>query len=151
MQLPGLASRVFIVTGHSGGIGTAAVALRESTGRVVAIGSDLSLKGVPDQIGYCAAKHGLIGMVRALGMAFKADGVTVNAVCPGWTDTEMAAGRIREIGLDRSDIDAAFPAGRMVQPEEIAAAVAFLAAPEARNVTGQLIVVDGGATAGYPA
>lgn len=129
----------------------AAAALRSRTGRIVAIGSDLSLKGVPDQIGYCAAKHGLIGMVRALAMAFKADGVTVNAVCPGWTDTGMAADRIREIGLDRAGIDAAFPAGRMVQPEEIAATVAFLTTPEARNITGQLFVVDGGATAGYPA
>ncbi len=129
----------------------AAAALRRNTGRVVAIASDLALKGVPDQIGYCAAKHGLLGMVRALAMAFRADGVTINAICPSWTETGMAAERLSELGFDRAAIDAGFPAGRMIQPEEIADTVLWLASPGARNVTGQTIIVDGGATAGYPA
>ncbi|HZH26726.1 MAG TPA: SDR family oxidoreductase [Azospirillaceae bacterium] len=116
----------------------------DGTGRIVNVSSVLGLKGVPDQPAYVAAKHGLIGLTRALAHALAPRRITVNAVCPGWVDTEMAAGRLAELGLTAADAAAGTPTGRFTTPEEIAAAVAYLAGPEAGNLTGQALVIDGG-------
>ncbi len=74
--------------------------LPDGTGRIVNIASVLGLRGVPDQTAYCAAKHGVVGFTRALALALAPRGITVNALCPGWVDTEMAHQRYVELGID---------------------------------------------------
>jgi NAD(P)-dependent dehydrogenase (short-subunit alcohol dehydrogenase family) len=121
--------------------------LTDGTGRIVNIASTLGLRGVPDQTAYCAAKHGVVGLTRALALRLAPRGITVNAICPGWVETEMAAGRFQELGVGIDDIRATVPTGQLVQPDEVAAMVAYLAQPSSGSVTGQALVVDGGGLA----
>lgn len=121
--------------------------LVEGTGRIVNIASVLGLRGVPDQVAYVAAKHGLIGLTRALALKLAPRGITVNAVCPGWVETEMAAGRYAEIGITAEQAAAGVPVGRVARPYEVADMVAFLARAGAGSITGQALVVDGGRAA----
>jgi len=122
------------------------------SGRIVAIASIAGLKGYPYVSAYCAAKHAVVGLVRALAAETATTGVTVNAVCPGYTDTEMVrdgVDRIREkTGRSREEILAHMleqaPIGRLIRPEEVAAAVLYLASPEAAAVTGTTLAVAGG-------
>lgn len=114
------------------------------SGRIVNIASVLALRGVPDQTAYCAAKHGVLGFTRALAHAVGPRGITVNAVCPGWVDTEMARRRFAELGLSTAEAAAGSPLGRISDPAEVAALVLFLCSPAARNITGQAIGIDGG-------
>src|SRR6202008_934164 len=100
-------------------------------GRIVAIASTASLKGYAYVSAYCAAKHAVVGLVRALAIETAGTGVTVNAVCPGYTDTDMTRESVQRIaektGRSREDAIAALlkdvPLKRLVQPEEVAAAV----------------------------
>jgi NAD(P)-dependent dehydrogenase (short-subunit alcohol dehydrogenase family) len=118
-------------------------------GRIVNIASTAGLKGYAYVTAYVAAKHALVGFSRALALETIKDGITVNAVCPGFTDTEMVAravatitaGGTRSPEQARQALAAANPAGRLVQPEEVAEAVAFLCRREARAMTGQAIAV----------
>ncbi|HUN41317.1 MAG TPA: SDR family NAD(P)-dependent oxidoreductase [Acetobacteraceae bacterium] len=124
--------------------------LPDGIGRIVNIASVLGLRGVPDQTAYCAAKHGVVGFTRALALALAPRGITVNAVCPGWVDTDMARQRFTELGISADAIAASVPTGRIVTPEEVAGAVAWLLRPEAGSITGIALPVEGGALAAAP-
>jgi NAD(P)-dependent dehydrogenase (short-subunit alcohol dehydrogenase family) len=121
-------------------------------GRVINIASIAGLTGFPYVAAYCAAKHGVIGLTRALAREFATKGVTVNAVCPGYTDTDLVQGAVARIegktGRSPDEIRAELirgnPQGRLIQPEEVAAAVAWLAGPEAASVNGIALPVAGG-------
>lgn len=121
-------------------------------GRVVNIASIAGLKGAPMISAYCASKHGLIGLTRALAMEYAKSGVTVNAVCPGYTETEMLDRAVSEVmnsmGKSAEEARAILtrknPQGRLVKPEEVANTVAWLCSPEASAITGQAIAVAGG-------
>ncbi len=122
------------------------------SGRVVAIASTAGLKGYAYVSAYCAAKHAVVGLVRSLAAETMKTGVTVNAVCPGYTDTDLVrdslariaarTGRSREDAL--ADMLKAGAQQRLVQPQEIADAVLRLCSPEAAAVTGTTVVVAGG-------
>lgn len=121
--------------------------LPDATGRIVNIASVLGLRGVPDQTAYCAAKHGVIGLTRALALALAPRGITVNALCPGWVDTDMAAARFTELGLTREQAATGVPTGRIASPGEVADAATWLLRPESRGITGHALPVDGGGLA----
>ena len=121
--------------------------LPDGSGRIVNIASVLGLRGVPDQTAYCAAKHGVVGFTRALALALAPRGITVNALCPGWVDTAMARQRFGELGITAEQAGAGMPTGRIVTPEEVAEAVAWLARPDARSITGHALPIDGGGLA----
>lgn len=121
--------------------------LPDGTGRILNVGSTLSLRGVPEQSAYCAAKHGVLGFTRALALQVAARGITVNAICPGWTETDMMEQRAREIGVDAASLAAGVPIGRATSPNEVAAMAMYLASPAAGSVTGQALVIDGGSLA----
>jgi acetoacetyl-CoA reductase len=112
-------------------------------GRIVVISSVAALGGLPGQVAYAASKAGQLGMVRTLASENAARGITVNAVLPGLVATEQVLGMPSEI---RERVLRATPSGRMVEPWEIAATVAFLAGPDAAQISGQAIAVDGGAS-----
>jgi NAD(P)-dependent dehydrogenase (short-subunit alcohol dehydrogenase family) len=124
------------------------------SGRIVFVASTASLKGYAYTAPYVAAKHGVLGLMRALAVENFKTGVTVNAVCPGFVETDMLEESVRRVaektGRSDADIRAAFrsdnPQGRFVQPQEVAAAVLWLASAEAGSITGQAISVSGGET-----
>ncbi len=121
-------------------------------GRIVNVASTAGLKGYAYVTAYCTAKHGLVGFTRALAIETAKTGVTVNAGCPGYTDTDLvrtsAAVAAARTGKDAAAVVAGYvsgnPQGRLVRPEEVAAAVIWLCGKEAAAVTGQAIAIDGG-------
>lgn len=130
-------------------------AMRErGRGRIVFIASTAGLKGYPYVAAYVAAKHGVIGLMRALAVENATNGITVNAICPGFTETEMLDASIERIvaktGRSESEARAELarnnPQRRFIQPEEIAAAVLWLASDAAASVNGQSISISGGET-----
>src|SRR6516225_2360836 len=121
-------------------------------GRIVNIASTAGLKGYPYVSAYCAAKHALVGLTRALAAETAGKGVTVNAVCPGYTDTDLLRDNIKRVaaktGRAQADVLAEYERdtliGRLIQPEEVAAAVVYLCSPEAAAVTGTTLAIAGG-------
>jgi SDR family mycofactocin-dependent oxidoreductase len=114
-------------------------------GRFIAVASAASTRGLPQLAAYCAAKSGVAGLVRALAVELGGTGITVNAVSPGSTDTPMLAESARLYGLtDTTAFAAQQPHGRLLEPAEIAAAIAFLAGPASSGMTGSVVAVDGG-------
>src|SRR5712671_5528056 len=126
--------------------------LERRRGRVVAIASTAGLKGYAYVSAYSAAKHAVIGLVRSLALETARSGVTVNAVCPGFTETDLLEGSIdnimRKTGRSRKQATAELakhnPQGRLVAPSEVADAVLWLCGEGASSVTGQAIAVAGG-------
>ncbi|MFN2563412.1 MAG: SDR family NAD(P)-dependent oxidoreductase [Gemmatimonadaceae bacterium] len=126
--------------------------LAASDGRIVNVASTAGLRGYSRMAAYCAAKHGLIGLTRALAAETAKRSVTVNAVCPGYTDTDMAARGVANLvaarGITPEEalqmLTRANPIGRLTRPVEVASAVGWLCSPDAAAMTGQSIAVAGG-------
>ena len=122
--------------------------------RIVFIASTAGLKGYPYVAAYCAAKHGVIGLARALAVELAPRGVTVNAVCPGFTETPLLDVSLSNIvartGRTRAEAEVELkrlnPQGRFVTPREVAETVLWLCTPAAQSITGQAISVSGGET-----
>jgi 3-hydroxybutyrate dehydrogenase len=121
-------------------------------GRIVAVASTAALKGYAYVSAYAAAKHAVVGLVRSLALEMATSNVTVNAVCPGFTDTDLVAGSIETImkktGRSREQAIAELarhnPQGRLIAPQEVADAVLWLCGERAGAITGQAIAVAGG-------
>jgi len=119
--------------------------LEEKTaGRVVNIASIWATQARIGRSAYCSAKAGLLGMTRAVSVDLAAQGILVNAVSPGFVNTELTARTLGPEGI--AEVSGQIPAGRLAEPTEIAEVVAFLASPNNTYLTGQNIIVDGGFT-----
>lgn len=115
--------------------------LKARSGRIIAISSIIGLRGNPGQSNYAAAKAGLIGFVKSVAREVGSRGITVNAVAPGFIDTEMTRGLNEAV---KEKMLSEIPLGRFGQPEDVARVVSFLASDDAAYITGQVIPVDGG-------
>jgi len=131
-----------------------AVPLLRDGGRVVNMSSVLGRFGVPGYTAYCASKHGVIGFTRALALELVGRQITVNALCPGWVETDMSTQGM-QLGANAMGITfdqfkeqaiGRVPIGRIIQPEEVAGLVKFLASPDASAITGQTYNICGGQT-----
>jgi 3-oxoacyl-(acyl-carrier-protein) reductase len=120
--------------------------IRARWGRMIFISSVVALTGSPGQTNYAASKAGLIGLTRSLAREIGSRGVTVNVVAPGFVTTDMTASLPES---RQSEILEQVPLKRMASPEEVAAAVVFLASPEAGYITGAVIPIDGGLGMGH--
>lgn len=125
-----------------------------SGGRIINISSVLGKFGVPGYTAYCTTKHGMIGFTRALALEVVSRGITVNTICPGWVDTDMAARGISESaafqGITPEEFKAqavaAVPIRRFLEADEIAELVCYIASDRAKGITGQAINICGGQT-----
>lgn len=121
-------------------------------GRFIVVASTAALKAYPYTMAYTAAKHGVLGLVRGLAVEMAKTGVTCNAVCPGFTDTDIVGNSVKNImektGRSKEDAMRAFtkdnPMNRLITPAEVADSIAWLCGENAGSVNGQAIVIDGG-------
>jgi NAD(P)-dependent dehydrogenase (short-subunit alcohol dehydrogenase family) len=121
--------------------------LRERGGAIVNVSSQFGLVGCLSSPAYCASKAAVIGLTKAMAIDHADDGIRVNCVCPGPTDTPMLQGT-RGLERERVRTEHRNLSGRLMRPEEIAATIAFLLSDDAASTTGSVVVVDGGWTAG---
>jgi NAD(P)-dependent dehydrogenase (short-subunit alcohol dehydrogenase family) len=150
---PGDRFEDLVATNLTGTYWCARAAQRRGARHLVVVASILARIGVSGYTGYCASKAGLLGLVRAFAAELGPEGVQVNAICPGWVNTDMAwqgiDGFAAAIGGTRDEAYAeamkAVPLGRMSEPADIAGTVRWLLSPDARGVTGQAIDQNGGA------
>jgi len=127
--------------------------IRSKWGRVINIASNAGVSGYGYSTAYCAAKHAMVGMTRALAIDLARTGVTINALCPGWVETQMADEAVTRIAAKtgrsedeaRTQLAAMSPQRRMITPDEVAYAALMLCGEGARGIHGQTIVIDGGA------
>ena len=127
--------------------------IKAGWGRVINIASNAGVSGYGYTSAYCAAKHAMVGMTRALAIDLARTGVTINALCPGWVETQMveeAVTRIanktgRSLEEARTSLASMSPQKRMIEPQEVAHATLMLCDHAARGIHGQTIVIDGGA------
>jgi len=117
--------------------------LKQRWGRIISISSIVGLVGNPGQANYASAKAGIIGFTRSVAKEVASRGITANAIAPGFIDTEMTQ---KLSPNQRQELMARIPLGRLGSPEDVAAAVCFLASEEAGYITGQVLSVDGGMT-----
>ena len=125
---------------------------RRGWGRIVNVASTAALKGYAYVSAYCAAKHAVLGLTRALALEAAQSGVTVNAVCPGYTDTEIIGVAVKKIAEKTggsaeeamTELTRCNPMDRLIQPSEVADAVVWLCRPATASVTGQSIIIAGG-------
>ena len=126
--------------------------VRRGSGRIINISSIAGRVGFAYTSAYCASKHGVLGFTRAVALEVARSGVTVNAICPGWVDTDLTVTTIARIVQTtgrspeeaRQALEAMSPQRRLIRPEEVAAVAVFLAGDGAAGITGQAIDVDGG-------
>ena len=130
--------------------------IERGDGRIVTVASVAGLVGMRYTAAYSASKHAAVGLMRATAAEVAGTGVTANAVCPAFVDTDMTTRTVENI-VDKTDrsaeeargeLEQMTPLGRLLEPDEVAAAVAFLASPEAAAINGQTIVLDGGGLQG---
>lgn len=117
--------------------------IKQRWGRIISIASIVGLVGNPGQANYASAKAGIIGFTRSVAKEVASRGITVNAIAPGFIDTEMTQKLSQS---QRQELMAHIPLGCLGSPDDVAAAVSFLASEEARYITGQVLAVDGGMT-----
>lgn len=121
-------------------------------GSIVLVSSVAGLVGAPSYAAYCASKAGLSGLNRSLAFDYGPENIRCNAICPGWTLTELALREIEDVARDKGidpaqlqhDLTRVYPLRRMGRPEEMAAVIAFLASEDASFVTGTMLSADGG-------
>jgi NAD(P)-dependent dehydrogenase (short-subunit alcohol dehydrogenase family) len=120
--------------------------LKAARGSIVNIGSVGSTLGLPGRTAYATAKTGMLGLTRTLAVEWGRHGIRVNAVAPGYVNTEMVRSGLRNGTLSETTLIGRTPLGRLAEPEEIASVIAFLLSPDASFVHGELIKIDGGLT-----
>jgi NAD(P)-dependent dehydrogenase (short-subunit alcohol dehydrogenase family) len=122
----------------------------QGSGAIVNLGSIYSLVAAPERLAYCASKAAVAAMTRVLAIEWAAHGVRVNAVAPGYVETDLIGAAVRAGEIDTAPLARRTPVGRLARPEEIARAILFLLDPANEYVTGHVLAVDGGWTAyGY--
>jgi len=123
-----------------------AVGRMSSGGAIVSVSSTAAFLGLPGRAAYCTSKAGLLALTRVLAVELAPRGIRANAICPGFTHTDLVGKGIDEGWLDTAWMTERIPMDRLATPAEIASAACFLAAPDAGYVTGSTLVVDGGWT-----
>ncbi|WCJ59289.1 glucose 1-dehydrogenase [Fontisphaera persica] len=123
--------------------------MQQGRGSLLFIASMASLFGIPNVVAYSAAKSAYVGMVRALATELSPQGIRVNAIAPGWIETDMSHKALAQDPARRQKILSRTPMGRLGQPEDVGMAAVYLCSPAARFVTGVILPVDGGASIGF--